>query len=135
MYVSVLQGRVTRQDDTPVSLPTASRVKLTVTHTYPLPTTTTTSTTTTTTTARPPPVAGEAAPLEGGMPPLVDEPFIIPDRRWNWQPTTKDEKLEPVFLDVDADGIFKYEMEIPDNVKRVSVEVKKNLVYCVTCER
>nr|XP_022323516.1 CD109 antigen-like isoform X2 [Crassostrea virginica] len=116
-------GRVTRQDDTPVSLPTASRVKLTVTHTYPLPTTTT-STTTTTTTARPPPVAGEAAPLEGGMPPLVDEPFIIPDRRWNWQPTTKDEKLEPVFLDVDADGIFKYEMEIPDNVKRVSVEAQ-----------
>lgn len=40
-----------------------------------------------------------------------------------WQPTTKDEKLEPVFLDVNADGIFEYEMTIPENVIRASVDV------------
>ncbi|XP_062603689.1 CD109 antigen-like isoform X2 [Saccostrea cucullata] len=108
-------GRVTRQDDSPISLPTASRVKLTVTHTLPLP-----STTTTTTTTEIPP------PREPGMRPErlpVDEPMISPIRgRHFWQPVSKDEKLEPVFLDVDADGVFKYEMTIPENVKRASVE-------------
>lgn len=54
---------------------------------------------------------------------LIDEPMIIPGGRRMWQPTTKDEKLEPVFLDVNADGIFEYEMTIPENVIRASVDV------------
>lgn len=54
---------------------------------------------------------------------LIDEPMIIPGGRRMWQPTTKDEKLEPVFLDVNADGIFEYEMTIPENVIRASVNV------------
>jgi hypothetical protein len=59
-----------------------------------------------------------------GAGPLVEEPFFIERRRPIWQPTTKDEKLEPVFLDVDSDGIFKYEMTIPENVKRASIDVR-----------
>lgn len=106
-----------RQDDSPISLPTASRVKLTVTHTLPLPSTTTS--TTTTTTPPPPPEAGVGPGLIG-----IEEPFIVNRRRPMWQPTTKDEKMEPVFLDVDVDGIFKYEMTIPPNVKRASVDVR-----------
>lgn len=54
---------------------------------------------------------------------LIDEPMIMPGGRRFWQPTSKDEKLEPVFLDVNADGIFEYEMTIPENVIRASVEV------------
>ncbi|XP_048777079.1 CD109 antigen-like isoform X2 [Ostrea edulis] len=110
-------GRVMRQDDSPISLPTASRVKLTVTHTLPLPSTTTS--TTTTTTPPPPPEAGVGPGLIG-----IEEPFIVNRRRPMWQPTTKDEKMEPVFLDVDVDGIFKYEMTIPPNVKRASVDAQ-----------
>uniref|UniRef100_K1PVK1 Alpha-2-macroglobulin bait region domain-containing protein n=1 Tax=Magallana gigas TaxID=29159 RepID=K1PVK1_MAGGI len=107
-------GRVTRQDDSPISLPTASRVRLTVTHTLPLPSTTT-STTTTTEIPTPPEMGGLR---------LIDEPMIIPGGRRMWQPTTKDEKLEPVFLDVNADGIFEYEMTIPENVIRASVDAQ-----------
>lgn len=61
-------------------------------------------------------------PEMGGLR-LIDEPMIIPGGRRMWQPTTKDEKLEPVFLDVNADGIFEYEMTIPENVIRASVDV------------
>lgn len=80
-------GRVTRQDDSPISLPTASRVRLTVTHTLPLPSTTT-STTTTTEIPTPPEMGGLR---------LIDEPMIIPGGRRMWQPTTKDENWNPFF--------------------------------------
>lgn len=40
-----------------------------------------------------------------------------------WQLIMKDEKLEFVFLDVNVDGIFEYEMIILENVIWVLVDV------------
>ncbi|XP_061165104.1 CD109 antigen-like [Saccostrea echinata] len=74
----------------PILLPTALKVELTVTHSLqPVPTTTT-----------------EMSPIEMG---LIQGSIE--------QPALNFKQLGPVFLDVDADGNFRYDMTIPENVE------------------
>ncbi|XP_061165105.1 CD109 antigen-like [Saccostrea echinata] len=110
-------GRLTRQDNSIVSLPTASRVKLTITQTLPLPSSSISSSNST-----------SDRLSELGLPPEITINNITKETT-SIEPETDDQTLIPVFLDIDASGFFKYEMTIPDKVAKIFLKAEYNGVF------
>ncbi|XP_062575224.1 uncharacterized protein LOC134237146 [Saccostrea cucullata] len=126
-----LLGKLTRQDDETVYLPTTSRVKLTVTHTIPLSSVRSNTTKTS----------------ESGLPnenitiinmdtaeqqeiELELESLMNDELQNSLMIDTKDRTMNPAFLDLDANGFFKHEITIPEGTEYIYINVSCHGDFC-----